>query len=376
VISVVGASLMSSAAAVPLTLMPLLVLAVLQEGRLPAAQAGWVGSAYMLGQLFAVLVLPALGAQRVLRPTAAAAVVVLVGATFLSSKGGNAVLLGSWLLIGTVCGCFHFLATTTAAVSTDPRFAFSFRMAVSSTTGGAVTVVLQLASGFVDYPTLSTKLALAFAAVAGVGLLLYRTPSFAPAAIRPRSTSALSARARAGFFVIFLLFMGQHGLWAFGVSQAQQRGLVLDHVMWAIALCKFAGAAVVLGNGFRGRNTSEASSVLLPAIAVAAGNGCIALSAQAPVFWVGLLLWEVGMNVLSARLQTVLAQQSPQQAGMWMTGAIFMGAAGGPALAGLAVSVGSFGAFAMFGIGTALVPCLWTLALARAVPPVPLKLKG
>lgn len=376
VFPVLGASLLSAAAALPLTLLPLLVLAVLQEGRLPAAQSGWVGSAYMLGQLFAVLALPLIGVQRIVHAGAVAAVIVLVGATLLSSVGGSAVLLGSWLLVGVVCGCLHFLATTTAAVSADPRFAFSFRMATSSAMGGGVIVVLQLAKGFIDYSALSAQLAFAFAVVAGVGLLLYRTPSVAPAVMPRGNVAGLPVGVKAGFLVLFVLFVGQHGLWAFAVKGAQQRGLVLENMMWAIALCKFAGAAVVLGSGWSGAKTSARPPVLVPAIAVAGGGACVAMSTQAPVFWAGLLFWEVGMNVLSARLQAILAQQSPRSAGMWMTSAIFLGAAGGPALAGWTVSVELFGVFAMFGVATALVPWLWTLALSRRVPGVPLKAEG
>jgi hypothetical protein len=369
-----GASLLSAAASLPLTLLPLLVLAVLQEGRLPASQAGWVGSAYMLGQLIAVLALPALKIRRVARAGAAVALLVLIAATLLSASGGSRILLVSWLVIGMTCGAMQFLASTAAAVAPDPRRAFAFRMAVSSALGGTVVVILQMAKGFADYPTLSAQLAVAFAAVAGIGVLLYQTPPAAPISLRERGASGLSLNARAGFFVLFILFVGQHGLWAFAVKGAQLRGLVIDNVMWAIALCKFTGAAVVLASGW-GKG-AKAPTVLVPAAAVAGGAASVAMTDHAALFLVGLLFWEVGMNVLAARLQAILAHQSPTHAGMWMSGAIFLGAASGPALAGWAISAGLFGVFAMFGVATALVPCLWTLALSRIAPALPLKTEG
>jgi hypothetical protein len=369
--TVMGASLLSAAASLPLTLLPLLVLAVLQEGRLPAAHAGWVGSAYMLGQLIAVLVLPTLHVRRIARSAACAAVLVLVAATFLSSRGSGAVLLGSWLLVGVVCGCMQFLASTAAASATDPTRAFAVRMAVSSTLGGMVVAALQVAKAFVDYATLSAQVALAFAAVAGAGLALYRTPPLVTMPARTAATSALSVSALAGFFVLFIVFVGQHGLWAFALKGAQQRGLLVDNVMWAIALCKFAGAAVVMTS--IGRNAPGAPSMFLPSVAVAAGGASVALAGQAAVLFLGLLCWEVGMNVLSARLQAALARQNAQRAGMWMSSAIFLGAATGPALAGWATSAGVFGSFAVFAVGTALVPCIWAVALLRVRAPLPLK---
>ncbi|MDO8778573.1 MAG: hypothetical protein Q7K57_59615 [Burkholderiaceae bacterium] len=363
--TVLGASLMSAAASLPLHLLPILVLALSQGGRTSTAHAGWVASAYMVGQLCSVLLLPSLGVQRVVRAGALLAVSVMVGSTVLSSSPSQFLLLLSWLVIGLACGSLHFLATTTAAAANDRRMAFAVRMAMSSAVGGAVIVVLQLARRQVDYATLSTLLAAAFALIAGLGLFLYRTPPLIShtAIAAGGADPPASAVTRAGFLALFVLFVGQHGLWAFALQGAQQRGLALEQVMWAIALCKFAGAAFVLGSG-RGWGQSEARpSVLLPALAVAGGGLVVVLSTQAGMFWVGLLFWEIGLNLLSARLQALVAQQDPRRAGMWMTSAIFLGAASGPALAGWAIGMGQFHLFALFGAATGLVPYIWTLAL-------------
>jgi hypothetical protein len=368
---VLGASLLSAAASLPLTLLPLLVLAVLQEGRLPASQSGWVGSACMLGQLLAVLILPALKVRRIVRPAAAVAVLVLVAATLASSRGPGSTLLASWLLVGVVCGCMQFLASTAAASASDPPRAFALRLTVSSTLAGLVVAALQIGKGFTDYATLSAQLAMAFAVVAGVGLVLYRTPQAVVARSRYGGPQRLSPGALAGFIVLFIVFVGQHGLWAFALKGAQQRGLAVDSAMWAIVLCKFAAAAVVLTSVWKaGAGTP---SLFLPSAAVAAGGTAVAMANEVAALWVGLLVWEVGMNVLSARLQAVLAQQNAQRAGMWMSSAILLGAASGPALAGWATSVGMFGWFAVFGVATGLVPCLWALALARLQPATPLR---
>ena len=266
------------------------------------------------------------------------------------------------------CGSLHFLATTTAAAANDRRMAFAVRMAMSSAMGGAVIVVLQLAGRQVDYATLSTLLAAAFALFAGVGLFLYRTPPLIPhvAVVEGGSAPSVSTIACAGFLALFVLFVGQHGLWAFAVQGAQQRGLAVEQVMWAIAFCKFAGAAFVLASGWGWGQREARPSVLLPALSVAGGGLVVILSTQASMFWAGLLFWEVGLNLLSARLQALVAQQDPRRAGMWMTSAIFLGAASGPALAGLAIGMGQFHLFTLFGAATGLVPYIWTVALPRS----------
>lgn len=345
-------------------------MAVSQEQRLSTAQAGWIGSAYMLGQLVAVLALPTLKFYRVVRLAACAAAVVLVGATLVSNSENKAILLGSWFVVGVVCGTLQFLATTTAAAAEDRRLAFAVRMAASSIMGAAVITVLQLVKGFAGYPALSHQLAVVFAVIAGAGLLLYRTPTAvsgdgggARAASLPWSMPAL-----AGFVVLFILFVGQHGLWAFALKGAEQRGLILGEVTWAIAACKFAGGAWVLGAAWRQRRNAERPSLLASSLAVALGGTCVALAMEVSLFWVGLLLWEIGINELSARVQAILALQDARRAGMWIASAIFLGAASGPALAGWATGAGLFPFYVAFGAASAIIPLLWTLALPRVAP--------
>lgn len=322
----------------------------------------------MLGQLCTVLTLPLLGIRRVSKPAATVAVLVLVGATVLSTHAGRLSLLSLWLLVGCLCGILQFLATSTAAAANNPRWAFSVRVAFGSLVGATVVLLLLLLGGSARYEVLSGMLALTFAALAGLGVLLYQTPTAPP----PRQSSAprperfaLSPSFWAGFAVLFLFFVGQHGLWAFAVAGAQQRGLVVEQVLWAVALCKLAGGAFALASGWGWGGNTQSPKILLPALGVAVGGACLATTAQAVVFWMGLLAWEVGFNLFSARFQALLAQQDARNAGMWMTSAIFLGAASGPALAGWAIGAGVPHLFATFGVGTALVPWLWSLCFQR-----------
>jgi len=65
--------------------------------------------------------------------------------------------------------------------------------------------------------------------------------------------------------------------------------------------------------------------------------------------------------MLSARLQAMTAQDNPRTAGMWMIGAIFLGAATGPALGGLIIRADLFWTYVVFAGVSALIPYVWAV---------------
>ncbi len=71
------------------------------------------------------------------------------------------------------------------------------------------------------------------------------------------------------------------------------------------------------------------------------------------------LLWELGLNVLSARLQAAVVQDNPATAGPWLVGALFLGAAAGPLLHGLAIQAQVPMVFAVYASLSALIPAAW-----------------
>jgi hypothetical protein len=376
---VFGASLLSAAASLPLHLLPLLVVAVTQESLLPLSQAGWVGSAYMFGQLLAVLALPSIKVAWIPRGQAASAVVVMVAALLISNSPQRLMLLGSWLVVGMICGTLHFLATTIAAGTTNRRKAFGLRMATSSLIGGVVIGVLQLTRGLVSYSALSAQLAVAFTVVASMGLFFYHTPEeialgslstlvTEPKGAMPQTLASLNGLT--GLFILFLLFVGQHGLWAFAVRCAQQRGVMLGDVAFAIAACKLIAGAVVLVSAVRYSSARRESphSLLMSGLAVMVGGAGIAFTESAVIFWLALLFWEVGFSVLSARLQAMTAQDNPCMAAKWMTGAIFLGAATGPALGGLIIQTDLFWIYVVFAGVSALIPYVWAIVKTEEEP--------
>lgn len=363
-----GASLLAASASVPLHLMPLLVVAVAAQGRLPLAEAGWVGSAYMVGQLATTIGLPALKARRLGRSAAALAAAALLVALMVSSGQAAAGLLGCWLAVGAACGALQFIGATTAAAASDRQRAFAQRLGVTLLVSGAVIVAVQAQRGFASYSVLAAQLVGMASVLLALGVALYRTPGAPQEVCGTGPGSAAPARPHLplGLVVLFLLFVGQPGFWAYAVQGAQQRGIVFEHLAYSIALCK-AVAGVVLLVQARQRGGDEPAGrpgLWLPGLAVALGVAGMALGGHAAAFTAGLLVWELGLNVLSARLQAAVVQDSPAVAGPWLAATVFLGAAAGPALHGLAIGAGAPMAFAVYAALCALLPAAW-LAFSR-----------
>ena len=85
----------------------------------------------------------------------------------------------------------------------------------------------------------------------------------------------------------------------------------------------------------------------------------VATTEDVLVFFLGLLGFEVGLNLLSARLQAALAMAGPQFAGKWLTATILLGAAVGPPLHGAALGLGSGLYFLVFALLSAFLPYAW-----------------
>jgi hypothetical protein len=168
-----------------------------------------------------------------------------------------------------------------------------------------------------------------------------------------------------GLGLLFLLFVGQQGLWAVVMQGASARGMALHQVVWVICASKLAGAAVVLAGVRKESGAPSARVLLISGAVVAAGGAAMGQGANLLFFGLGLFAWEVGLNVLSARYQAALAYQDPARAGMWITAGIFLGAAAGHALAPAAVAHGLVVAYSLAAAATALGPWGWALVARR-----------
>lgn len=367
---VFGASLLSAAASLPLHLMPLLVVALVAESRLPFAQAGLIASAYMIGQMVATLALPALKFARLKRSHAVAAVGILLASVLVSARLSSQAMLACWFIVGAACGALQFLGATTAAAAANRQSAFALRLAVTLIVSGLAIVAVQLTGGFGGYAFLMVQLGIVFLAITGIGLVLYRAPAAPAPATGPAKSVARPDRLL-GLAVVFLLFVGQPGFWAYAVQSVQQRGIVLEHVAYAIAFCKTAAGLVLLVGAVRPQDQAK-DGLLLPGMVVALGVLGMATASDAASFMLSLLLWELGLNVLSARLQAAVVQDNPATAGPWLVGAIFLGAAAGPLLHGLAIQANVPLAFAAYACLSALIPVSWVYLRGQVAVTKPL----
>ncbi len=354
---VFGASLLSAAASLPLHLMPLLVVALVAESRLPLAQAGLIASAYMVGQMVTTLGLPALKFARLKRAHAMVAVGLVLTGVLISARLSSQVMLACWFVVGAACGALQFLGATTAAAAANRQSAFALRLAVTLLISGLAIVAVQLSGGFAGYAFMMLQLCLVIVVVTGLGLMLYRAPDPSSFALSPND---LPARPTGlwGLLVIFLLFIGQPGFWAYAVQNIQQRGVVLEDLAYAIAFCKTAAGLVLLKSAL-GPGGQAKDGLFFPGVVVALGVGGMAVAIDTVSFMLSLLLWELGLNTLSARVQSAVVHDNPSVAGPWLVGAIFLGAATGPLLHGWAIQAGVPFVFAGYACLSALIPVAW-----------------
>ncbi len=365
--SLLGACLLSAAGSLPLHLLPLLVTALVAEQRAPIALAGWIGSAYMLGQLLVALILPLLRLATLRRRHAVAAVALPVVCLGVAAHGEFTVLLLCWLLTGAGCGALLYLGTTVAAQHKERIFALSLRLAITLFLAGIVIGGLQLVEALSSYFGLMTGLAVVFFAIAFIGLALYR--SSIPSLEQQQRTAIPSRHSRwSGLIIIFLLFTGQLGFWAYAVQSSGDRGIGTDEAIWALAICKVFAAFALLPMAYRDQSTRSRNQLLWPGVVLALGILLMSTANTPAVFLLGVLSWEVGLNVLSVRIQAKAVEASPDHAGMWLTGAILLGAAAGPMLHGAAIGAGIGALFAAFSVASALIPAIWERSVFAATP--------
>lgn len=362
----IGASVISAAGSLPLQILPFLVLSLVSEGRVDIAFAGWVGSAFLIGMLSSALLLPLLKVSRLTRWQALGAVSAIILSLALS-VGSNLLplLLALWFVVGFACGGLQFLGATTAAAAANKPQAFALRLAVALIVASSVIVALAQFNGQKNYSTLAYFLIGAFGLAACIGLALYRNVPAPQPMASDGATTIATRRTWSGLAIVFAFFVGQPGFWAYAMQSTSQRGLDLRDAAFVIAASKIISALVLLYSSKKGSQASGLGGLLGLGCAVAAGILAMTYSSAVGAFFVGFLLWELALNVLSARLQGIVVAASPGHAGVWITGAILLGAATGPIIHGAAIGGGIKLAFISYAALSGLFPFLWAWPKSR-----------
>ncbi|WP_431094747.1 hypothetical protein [Polaromonas aquatica] len=364
----IGASVISAAGSLPLQILPFLVLSLVSEGRVDIAYAGWVGSAYLIGMLTSGVLLPLFKVSRLTRWHALIAISAIILSLTLSI-GGNLflpLLLVLWFVVGFACGALQFLGATTAAAATNKPQAFALRLAIVLVVASAVIVALALFGGQSSYSTFAYFLIGAFGLAACIGLTLYRTIAAPQPATSGNANAVSTRRSWSGLAVVFAFFAGQPGFWAYAMQSASQRNLDLRDAAFVIAASKIISALVLVYSSRQNTQTSGLRGLIGLGCAVAMGILVMTYSSAVAAFFVGFLLWELALNVLSARLQGIVVAASPGHAGVWITGAILLGAATGPIVHGAAIGGGIASAFIAYAALSGLFPFFW--AWSRNTP--------
>jgi hypothetical protein len=365
--TLIGASVLSAAGSLPLQILPFLVLSLVAGGRIDIAIAGWVGSSFLIGMLSSALLLPMLGVQRLKGWHALVAVCAIVLAIYLSIDNTFLpVFFALWFVVGFACGGLQFLGATTAAAAENKPQAYALRLSVALIIAGCVIIALAQFDGQKIYTKLAYFLMVAFGLSGLVGLTLYRNVA-APTV--PSSVAVQIAKSGqrkwSGLIIVFCFFIGQPGFWAYAMQSASQRGLDLKNAAFVIAAAKIVSALILLYRSQKNNSAGSSGGLFALGSAIAISIFAMTYSTAVLVFFVGFLIWELALNILSARLQGSVVAASPGHAGAWITAAIMLGAATGPMIHGAAIRGEVEMVFIIYSAISGLLPFLWASFMAR-----------
>jgi hypothetical protein len=361
----IGASVLSAAGSLPLQILPFLVLTLIAEARFEIAFAGWVGSVFLVGMLSSSLLLPLLGFSRLTRGHAICSLGAIVLSLAITVSSSSPLLfLVLWFVVGVACGCLQFLGATTAAAATNKKQPFALRLAVALIVASSVIVAVAQFGSQKSYTTLAIFLIGAFVLAARIGLPLYRN-AFGNHVSSAVVSTASEQRSWSGLIVVFGFFVGQPGFWAYAMQSASERGLNLKDAAFVIASSKVISALFLLYNAKSSSSGFGVLGLLGLGFAIAIGIVAMTYSEAVMLFFVGVLIWELALNLLSARLQGLVVAASPGHAGVWITGAILLGAAAGPIAHGAAIGLGVGWVFLTYAAIAALLPFFWAWSGSR-----------
>ncbi|MCR9071353.1 MAG: hypothetical protein NXI18_06495 [Alphaproteobacteria bacterium] len=357
----IGASLTSAVGSLPLHLLPLTIAAAVAGTDTSPEVAGLIASALLVGQLIASTLLPVLGVSTISKLWAAVLSVALLGGMVVSGLGGVVGLLGGWFLVGLSCGGLIFLGTVAAAHFRAPELAFTLRLGIVLVVAGACTVLVQVTGVLADYHGYLIWLAVAIAAILGIGNLLYAPASPLLSVGEPGTAAAFNAPLALGLAAAFVLFVGQTGLVAYVLFGAAERGMELRHAAWAFAACKIGSGIWLVAASQTSKPGSSIRRMALLGVLVAAGGYGISSAGHIAFLFASLILFQIAFNSLSAQMQGSIAATGPHVAGRWITCSLLLGAAVGPPLHGWAISAGLEAGFVAFALSTTALPVLWRI---------------
>lgn len=358
-IPLMGASLLSSVGSLPLHLAPLIVATLISDSRVSLVGAGWLPTVLLLGQLSTSLILPTFGIHNIRRGAAIVTATVFLTGLAISSFDGFEIILLGWFLVGQSCGVLMYLGTIAASQFPRKTFAFSLRLAVVLVLAGTLTCLLQVANSFASYRALLTTLTPIVGLILACGVLLHRPAAKVGQVTVAKDSEQWSTRQLSGLVTIYFFFVSLTGFLAYVVQQALTRGISLPGSVWSMAGMKLIAGLWLLCVALLEVQEERKERFMFLAALLTAGLLAVYFSRSVTTFFLGLVLFEITFNTLSARLQGAVVTERPQFAGPWLTGAILLGAATGPPLHGLAINSGLGDIFVLMTVLAAHAPLIW-----------------
>lgn len=339
-------------------------MTLIADERVAVAEAGWVASAILIGQLVSSLTLPLLKISIVSRPLAlAATILLLLGLTTTALNSSIGLYLG-WCLVGVSCGVLMYLGTASAAHYSQTRFAFSLRLGVVLILAGLVAGGLLVSDALTSYHSFLTVLFLTFGVICIVGLVLYRSIALDIERTKDDQKRLWRTPQITGLLTFYVMFVGLAGFLAYVAQGAVDRGMTFADTALAIASMKIlAGIWLVVANLRHGSNLRH--RFLEIGVVLAISLAIVSNAREPIVFFLSLLIIEITFNTLSARFQAHFAEANRAFAGQWLTGTILLGAACGPPLFGAAIGADLTIYFLSLAMASALIPAIWARAYSR-----------
>lgn len=369
-LSFFGASLLSAAGSLPQHIGPLIIIAVVADGRLTVERAGWILSARALGDLVASVALPAMGVRHLSRSMVFAASLILLAAfTFTTIADGPAMLV-AFLVIGASCGVLKFIGTVSASAYPHRAFAFTFRLALVLASAGLVVCALFATHAFYDFGTLIWRLTIVFTLLLAIAGLLYH-PIVHSSSRTDQPSTAPSAHALCGLAILYCFFVGTAGFMAYAAQQTSARGVSIEETILAFGAMKLAAAVWMLIAAYALAKSTRKGPMVLEIALLLVAIWAVTFSQTALVFFAAFLLLEISLNSSSARLQSAIVDAAPQFSGQWLNAVILLGGVTGPALYGLAIGAGLEIVFITMSTVAICLALLWQLISSRKRLPLP-----
>jgi hypothetical protein len=358
-----GASILSAIGSLPQHIGPLIIIAIIAEGRISIADAGWVLSVRSFGELLASVVLPMIGILHLSRSiSVGACACLLLGFAVATMTGILAVMIG-FFMIGACCGVMKFLGTIAASTYPHRTFAFVFRLALVLEVAGVTTCVLLITKAFISFTTLLELIIVILLPILVGGVLLYE-PLAQNDLISNGEERKISLFGISGLLILYLFFAGISGFMAYAGQQASMRGMPVEDTILSIGVMKIVAGGWLLLAALvptkRGKDivVLEVCLLVVAVWVVFSSHGIMQ-------FFVGFLLLEITLNGSSARLQSAIVSAAPRFSGRWLNGVILLGTASGPILYGLAIGAGVETSFVVSISVVIFLPLVWWKSSVR-----------